>query len=77
MRPRCARGASLVGVFASRSSRRPNMLGLTLVELVRVKRNIVTVRGLDAYDGSPVYDVKNEDSDYDSGRRFSKGRRSR
>lgn len=66
VRPRCAKDESLVGVFASRSIQRPNKLGLTLVDLVSVKGNIVTVRGLDAFDGSPVYDVKNHDEDYDS-----------
>jgi tRNA-Thr(GGU) m(6)t(6)A37 methyltransferase TsaA len=65
VRPRRARDESLVGVFASRSVQRPNKLGLTLVDLVSVKGNIVTVRGLDAFDGSPVYDVKNHDEDYD------------
>ncbi|MDH3365058.1 MAG: tRNA (N6-threonylcarbamoyladenosine(37)-N6)-methyltransferase TrmO [Thermoplasmata archaeon] len=48
----------LVGVFASRSPKRPNRIGLTRVELISVKGNIVTVKGLDAYDGSPVFDVK-------------------
>lgn len=48
----------LVGVFATRSPKRPNKLGLTKVELVRVKGRVVTVRGLDAFDGSPVWDIK-------------------
>jgi len=48
----------LVGVFASCSPTRPNKIGLTRVELVSVKGSIVTVMGLDAYDGSPVFDVK-------------------
>lgn len=48
----------LVGVFASRSPRRPNRLGLTRVRLVSVRGNVVTVEGLDAYDGSPVFDIK-------------------
>jgi len=65
VRPRCAKDESLVGVFASRSIQRPNKVGLTLVDLVSVKGNILTVRGLDAFDGSPVYDVKNHDEDYD------------
>ena len=47
-----------VGVFASCSPTRPNKLGLTLVKLVSVRKNIVTVRGLDAFDGSPVFDIK-------------------
>lgn len=56
----------LVGLFASRSPTRPNKLGLTLVELVSVRGNVVTVKGLDALDGSPVFDIKpyEEEIDY-------------
>jgi len=64
--PRHDPAKPLVGVFASRSPRRPNRLGLTLVELVRMEGRTVVVRGLDAFDGSPVYDVKpyEEEIDY-------------
>ncbi len=55
----------LVGVFASRSPTRPNKLGLTLVELVSIRGNIVTVRGLDALDGAPVYDIKPYEKEID------------
>ncbi len=48
----------LVGVFASRSPTRPSKLGLTMVDIVSVDGNVVTVTGLDAFDGTPVYDVK-------------------
>ena len=56
----------LVGVFASRSPTRPNKLGLTLVELVSIRGNVVTVKGLDALDGTPVFDIKpyEEEIDY-------------
>jgi len=56
----------LVGVFASRSPTRPNKIGITLVDLLSVKGNEVTVRGLDALDGSPVFDIKpyEEEIDY-------------
>jgi tRNA-Thr(GGU) m(6)t(6)A37 methyltransferase TsaA len=56
--PRRDPSIPLVGVFATRSPTRPNKIGLTLVELIRVKGNVVTVKGLDAFDGSPVYDIK-------------------
>jgi len=49
---------AVVGVFASRSPKRPNRIGLTLVELIGVRGRTVTVRGLDALDGSPVFDIK-------------------
>jgi tRNA-Thr(GGU) m(6)t(6)A37 methyltransferase TsaA len=47
-----------VGIFAARSPIHPNPLGLTLVELVKRKENILWVRGLDALDGTPVLDIK-------------------
>jgi len=48
----------LLGVFATRTNMRPNPIGLTLVELLKVEGNTLTVRGLDAYDGTPVLDIK-------------------
>jgi tRNA-Thr(GGU) m(6)t(6)A37 methyltransferase TsaA len=47
-----------VGIFAARSPIHPNPIGLTLVELVRREGNVLWVRGLDAYDGTPVLDIK-------------------
>ncbi len=70
--PRCAKDEFLVSIFASRGVQRPNKLGLTLVDLVNVNGNTVTVKGLDAFDGSPVYDLKNYDEDYDSYRKRRK-----
>lgn len=56
--PRGRADMPLVGIFATRTSFRPNPIGLTLVELLKVEGNILTVRGLDAYDGTPVLDIK-------------------
>jgi tRNA-Thr(GGU) m(6)t(6)A37 methyltransferase TsaA len=56
--PRGRTDLPLSGVFATRSPVRPNPIGLTVVELVAVEGNVLTVRGLDAYDGSPVLDLK-------------------
>jgi tRNA-Thr(GGU) m(6)t(6)A37 methyltransferase TsaA len=50
----------LVGVFASRSPDRPNHIGATVVRLVKVQGNVLTVEGLDAYEGTPVVDIKPE-----------------
>lgn len=52
----------MVGVFAVRTNLRPNPIGLTLVELVEAKGNVLTVRGLDAFNGTPVLDIKPYDS---------------
>jgi len=48
----------LLGVFATRTPHRPNPIGMTLVELLKVDRNVLTVRNLDAFDGTPVLDIK-------------------
>jgi tRNA-Thr(GGU) m(6)t(6)A37 methyltransferase TsaA len=46
------------GVFATHSPSRPNPIGLTLVDLVKVEGCTLTVRGLDALEGSPIVDIK-------------------
>jgi tRNA (adenine37-N6)-methyltransferase len=46
------------GVFATRSPRRPNPIGLTVVELVRREGPAVHVRGVDMLDGTPILDIK-------------------
>jgi len=56
--PRGREDLPLLGVFATRTPHRPNPIGLTLVELLRVEGNVVTVRGLDAFNGTPVLDIK-------------------
>lgn len=60
--PRGRRDMPLLGVFAARTNLRPNPIGLTLCELVKVDGNVLTVRGLDAYDKTPVLDIKPYDS---------------
>ena len=56
--PRGRRELPTVGVLATRSRLRPNSIGLTLVELLSVDGRTLTVRGLDAFHGTPVLDVK-------------------
>jgi tRNA-Thr(GGU) m(6)t(6)A37 methyltransferase TsaA len=46
------------GVFATRSPRRPNPIGLTVVELLRRESNSLHVRGVDMLDGTPILDIK-------------------
>ena len=56
--PRGRRDLPLLGIFATRTPHRPNPIGLTLVELIKVNDNTLTIRGLDAYDGTPIIDIK-------------------
>ena len=46
------------GVFATRSPRRPNPIGLTVVELVSREGPVLRVRGVDMLDGTPILDIK-------------------
>lgn len=60
--PRGRMDMPLLGVFALRTNLRPNPIGLTLVELLKVEGNVLTIRGLDAFNGTPVLDIKPADS---------------
>jgi len=46
------------GVFALRSPRRPNPIGVTTVDLLAIEGNVLRVRGLDAINGTPILDIK-------------------
>jgi len=48
----------LVGLFSTRTPRRPNPIGLATVRLLERRGNLLRVEGLDALDGSPVLDLK-------------------
>lgn len=56
--PEAKEDMPLVGLFATRTPLRPNPIGITTVELLRVEGNELTVLGLDAFDGTPVLDIK-------------------
>lgn len=46
------------GAFASRSPKRPNLIGVTTVKLIRKENNKLYVTGLDAINNTPVIDIK-------------------
>jgi tRNA-Thr(GGU) m(6)t(6)A37 methyltransferase TsaA len=48
----------LMGAFATRTPNRPSRIALTTCRLLSVNGDVLRVRGLDAYDGSPVIDIK-------------------
>ncbi len=47
-----------VGIFAQRGKARPNRLGATICQIVRIEGCDLHVMGLDAIDGTPVLDIK-------------------
>ena len=62
VRPRGRSDMPLLGIFATRTPHRINPIGLTCVKILNLERNVVTVQGLDAYDGTPILDIKPFDS---------------
>jgi tRNA-Thr(GGU) m(6)t(6)A37 methyltransferase TsaA len=51
-------GRQFFGTFALRSPQRPNPIGTSIVDLVGVDGPVLTVRGLDCLDGTPLIDIK-------------------
>lgn len=56
--PQGDRSRPVRGIFALRSPRRPNPVGLTQVRLLAVEGDVLLVQGLDALPGTPVIDLK-------------------
>ena len=56
--PRSRLDLPLVGIFSTRTQYRPNPIGLTMVQLLKRRGNILVVRGLDAMNGTPILDIK-------------------
>jgi tRNA-Thr(GGU) m(6)t(6)A37 methyltransferase TsaA len=48
----------LVGIFALRTPNRCNPIGMAILPIVEIKDNVVTVRGLDCLNGTPLIDIK-------------------
>ncbi|NNM01396.1 MAG: tRNA (N6-threonylcarbamoyladenosine(37)-N6)-methyltransferase TrmO [Gammaproteobacteria bacterium] len=63
--PRGNDALPLTGVLAARGRNHPNPIGLAVVELLEVAGNRLRVRRLDAFNGTPVVDIKPYD-DYDA-----------
>ncbi|AZN37635.1 tRNA (N6-threonylcarbamoyladenosine(37)-N6)-methyltransferase TrmO [Iodobacter ciconiae] len=61
VRPPRLGGNTRIGVFASRSPFRPNPVGLSLVELIKIDTQsgvTLTFKGIDLVDGTPILDIK-------------------
>jgi len=57
-----ANDGNVHGTFALRTPARPNPIGTSIARLVGIEGAIVTVRGLDCLDGTPLIDIKPERS---------------
>ena len=56
--PRKDRRNPLTGIFATHSPQRPNLIGLTVCEIISIHGNTIEIDNIDAFDGSPVIDLK-------------------
>ncbi len=65
MTPSWAGGVE-VGTFASRSPVRPNPIGLSIVKIKKIEGSEIWTSGLDAFDGTPLLDIKPYIKDLDS-----------
>ena len=65
MHPKGREDLPLLGVFATRSPRRPNPIGIRAVRLLEKKDNTLKVEGLDALNKTPVLDLKPYSSKHD------------
>ncbi|MBN1794949.1 MAG: tRNA (N6-threonylcarbamoyladenosine(37)-N6)-methyltransferase TrmO [Candidatus Omnitrophica bacterium] len=54
------------GIFAIRSPHRPNHIGISIVKLVKLEKNIITFSEVDILDGTPLLDIKPYISHFDS-----------
>lgn len=54
------------GLFATRAPKRPNPIGLSVVRLVGIKGQILTIEGIDVLDGTPLLDIKPYVPDFDN-----------
>jgi tRNA-Thr(GGU) m(6)t(6)A37 methyltransferase TsaA len=55
----------LRGLFATRAPSRPNPIGLSVVRLIRVDKNILSIQDVDLLDGTPVLDIKPYVNEFD------------
>ena len=46
------------GVFSTRAPKRPNPIGLSIVKLINIERNILYIENVDIIDGTPLLDIK-------------------
>ena len=58
--PRGDNANPLTGVFATHSPFRPNLIAISKCDIVSIKENVIEIKEIDAFDGSPVIDLKGD-----------------
>lgn len=58
--PRGDQANPLTGVFATHSPVRPNLIAISRCDIVSIEENVIEIKDIDAFDGSPVLDLKGD-----------------
>ena len=58
--PRGDNSNPLTGVFATHSPVRPNLIAISRCDVISIKDNVIEIKGIDAFDDSPVLDIKGD-----------------
>lgn len=58
--PRGDKNNPLTGVFATHSPFRPNLIAISRCDIISIKENVIEIKDIDAFDGSPVLDLKGD-----------------
>ena len=58
--PRGDKSNPVTGVFATHSPFRPNLLAISKCDIIEIRENVIEVKDIDAFDGSPVLDLKGD-----------------
>ncbi|MCK5271691.1 MAG: tRNA (N6-threonylcarbamoyladenosine(37)-N6)-methyltransferase TrmO, partial [Sedimentisphaerales bacterium] len=58
--PRGDKSNPLTGVFATHSPFRPNLIAISKCDIISIKENLIEIKEIDAFDGSPVLDLKGD-----------------
>jgi len=58
--PRGDKVNPLTGVFATHSPFRPNLIAISRCDIISIKENVIEIKDIDAFDGSPVLDLKGD-----------------
>ncbi|MCK5125143.1 MAG: tRNA (N6-threonylcarbamoyladenosine(37)-N6)-methyltransferase TrmO [candidate division Zixibacteria bacterium] len=61
------------GLFSTRAPRRPNPIGLSIVRLTSIERNILHIKDIDIVDGTPLLDIKPHVPNFDESENFRIG----
>lgn len=57
-RPRNLKTMPMLGIFSQRAKNRPNPIGITAVQVLKVGNDYLEIKGLDAIDKTPILDIK-------------------